>query len=390
MLQERLNFELFRTQQDKDRFLDAIDEVGKTLARFPPEYQCSGQDTQVFGLQQRSIGELMTIRNEDGSQQCMSYPDFQRKLNEPQFSQHFMPLLALLEDVKPSDDCRWRRLQETRQALEKLQIHCNRLLRMPAQSQDSDADMPDNSGHEARENRPDSVDKEVTLKYIDQTYQTLSKVWSARSWVVLATTVLSLVSLGASTGVLTTDGSFPLSGFKLTVSLPVFLWIGNVILTALVISWYGLTTRAQIFREQIVSYYKSLNFCSRDMLHWTTSPFRAPSVYDLLVGLYLPGGWEDLKKPAVLRYPEEGLFRRLLVGLHILLVLFVLVLFPFVLKAVAEILAVLRLASIFGWGQVLAWVPLLFTVVITVLAWPGTEWTRNLVKKHIDIGDIPE
>ena len=56
--------------------------------------------------------------NEDGSQQCMSYPDFQRKLNEPQFSQHFMPLLALLEDVKPSDDCRWRRLQETRQALE--------------------------------------------------------------------------------------------------------------------------------------------------------------------------------------------------------------------------------------------------------------------------------
>jgi hypothetical protein len=150
--------------------------------------------------------------------------------------------------------------------------------------------MTDKSGHEARENRPDRVDKEVTLKYIDQTYQTLSKVWSARSWVVLATTVLSLVSLGASTGVLTTDGSFPLSGFKLTVSLPVFLWIGNVILTALVISWYGLTTRAQIFREQIVSYYKSLNFCSRDMLHWTTSPFRAPSVYDLLVGLYLPGG----------------------------------------------------------------------------------------------------
>jgi hypothetical protein len=239
-------------------------------------------------------------------------------------------------------------------------------------------------------NRPDRVDKEVTLKYIDQTYQTLSKVWSARSWVVLATTVLSLVSLGASTGVLTTDGSFSLSGFKLTVSLPVFLVIGNVVLTALVITWYGLTTRAQIFRERIVSYYKSLDFCSRDMLHWTTSPFRAPGVYDLLVGLYLPGGWKDLKKLAVLRYPDEGLFRRVLVGFHIGLVLFVLVLFPFALPAVAEFLAVLRLASIVGWERVWVWVPLLFTVVITVLAWPGNEWTKNRVKKHIDIGDIPE
>jgi hypothetical protein len=128
MLQERLSFELFQTQQDKDGFFDAIDEVGKTLARFPTEYQCSGQDTQVFGLQQRSIGELMTIRNEEGNRQFMSYPDFLCKLDEPQFSQHFMPLRALLEDVKPSDECRWRGLQETRKALEELQAHCNRLL----------------------------------------------------------------------------------------------------------------------------------------------------------------------------------------------------------------------------------------------------------------------
>lgn len=250
--------------------------------------------------------------------------------------------------------------------------------------------MTDNSGHEPRENRPDRVDREVTLTYIDQTYQTLSKVWSARSWVVLATTVLSLISLGASTGVLTTDGSFSLSGFKLTVSLPVFLVIGNIVLTALVDSWYGLTTRAQIFRERIVSYYKSLGFCNRDMVHWTTSPFRAPSVYDLLVGLYLPGGWQDLKKLAVLRFRDEGLLRRVLVEFHIGLVLLVLVLFPFVLPALAEFLAVLRFASIVGWGRVWAWFPLLFTVVITVLAWPASEWTRNRVNKHIDIGDIPE
>jgi len=233
------------------------------------------------------------------------------------------------------------------------------------------------------------VDKEVTLKYIDQTYQTLTKVWSARSWVVLATGVLSLVMLGASTGVLTTDGSFSLSGFKLTVSLPVFLVIGTIALTALVVAWYGLTMRASIFREEIERYYNNLGFISQRMVHWTT-PFRAPSVYDLLAGLYLPGGWGDLWKLPVLRDPDESFIRGALAGLYIALGRYVLALFPFVLPAVAEFLAVRRLASIVGWERVWVWVLLLSTVGITVLAYPGSIWIKDRVMKHIDTGDIPE
>jgi|SRR5918992_1418006 hypothetical protein len=140
MLQARLSFELFQTKQDHERFFSAIDEVGKSLARWPPNYEWSGQDTQVFRLQQRSIGELMTIRNEDGSQQCMSYPDFLRELDDPQFSPHLVPLCPLLEDVKPSDDCRWKRSQATKEALKDLQDRCNKLLGVPEQPQYSEAD----------------------------------------------------------------------------------------------------------------------------------------------------------------------------------------------------------------------------------------------------------
>jgi hypothetical protein len=136
MLQAHLNFEFFKTKQDHERFFAAIDEVGKSLARWPPNYECSDQDTQVFRLQQRSIGELMTIRNEDGRQQCVSYPDFLRMLDEE--IQHFAPLRTLLEDVKPSDDCRWKRLQATKEALDRLQVHCNRLLGVSAQSEESE------------------------------------------------------------------------------------------------------------------------------------------------------------------------------------------------------------------------------------------------------------
>lgn len=247
--------------------------------------------------------------------------------------------------------------------------------------------MTDGSGHEAKEKRPDRVEREVILRYIDQNYQTLSKVWSARSWVVLATMVLSLVLLGTATGVLTTKGSFALSGLDLSVSLPGILVIGNILLTVLVVSWFGLTTRTFIFRKEIEKYYKSLGFSSRRMSHPATSPFRAPSAYDLLAGLVLPGGWKELRGLKDLLYLEKKL-SAIPLGLYTILIVIALSLFPAVLPAAVELLAVLRLASIVGWERVWVWVPLLSTVVLTLLAQPTNMWIRNRIINHI--AEIPK
>ncbi|MFN8398911.1 MAG: hypothetical protein U0X74_02770 [Anaerolineales bacterium] len=127
MLQSEMNFELFETQWEKDMFFSAIYEVSHCLSSFPPDYGCSGKDTQVFVLQQRAMGELMIIR-EGESKRCMSYPEFYEKMKSEDFRHHFQPLIALIDGISPDDDCRWKRLQETTRALSELEMVCNRLL----------------------------------------------------------------------------------------------------------------------------------------------------------------------------------------------------------------------------------------------------------------------
>lgn len=137
MLQEELSFELFESQQEKDAFFDGIAEVASTLSSFPPERysSCSGEDVQVFRLQQRAIGEIM-IYNESDNRRCLSYPDFLQELKKPQFYHHLEPLVVLLKDLqKPEDQCRWRRLEATRQALAELRTKCEELVTLPQQSE---------------------------------------------------------------------------------------------------------------------------------------------------------------------------------------------------------------------------------------------------------------
>ena len=131
MLKDELNFELFQSQAAKDELFKKIDGVERALAEFPPSYKCQGSDVQVFELQQRAIGELMMERRPDGSRTVMTYPDFTRKLDDPFFKKHFEPLRALLQEIKPSEECRRLRLKETKEALDDLQETCQQLLNVP-------------------------------------------------------------------------------------------------------------------------------------------------------------------------------------------------------------------------------------------------------------------
>lgn len=135
MLRELLSFELFQSEHTKVEFFKCIHAVGKPLSDFPyaPLNNCSGEDRQVFRLQQRVIGELL-ILGDSNSPRCMSYPDFLEKLKEPSFEHHLQPLRALLENVIPDDNCRWIRLNETRRALRNLMEYCQQVLKMPEET----------------------------------------------------------------------------------------------------------------------------------------------------------------------------------------------------------------------------------------------------------------
>lgn len=128
LLHERMSFELFETQKTKDEFFAAIWKVSGALSRWPDEsVDGDGQDTQVFVLQQRAIGELLIVRDGD-TPRVLGYRDFlAARKDEPRFEEMLTPLVVLFSGLAKNTK-RWQRLENTRGALVELEARCNVLL----------------------------------------------------------------------------------------------------------------------------------------------------------------------------------------------------------------------------------------------------------------------
>jgi len=132
MLRQELSFELFRSQQERKQFFDAIDAVSRALGDYdPPLYQGAGADKQVFRLQQQAIGELLATRR-NGRRACRSYPYFVTRITRPGFSAFFAPVVQLLDSLSPGEK-RWHRVVEVHAAVRGLVAACEELLGLPSQ-----------------------------------------------------------------------------------------------------------------------------------------------------------------------------------------------------------------------------------------------------------------
>jgi hypothetical protein len=139
MLEESLREEAFQSQRSKDDLFYCIDEVGKSLRRYPAHRE--GKDSRVFQLQQRALGELLILREAD-SRRCMGYAEFLTKWrsDDQEFKPHLEPFVRLLKDLRPDEhkeesekaDLRWVRLKDTEEKLDELRKHCENLLRLQA------------------------------------------------------------------------------------------------------------------------------------------------------------------------------------------------------------------------------------------------------------------
>lgn len=114
----------FRMQQDYKEFFEAMRLVEKSLDGFPPDYlipneRCEGGDSQVFLMQQRTIGEFMLI-NENNLTRCMSFTEFKNRLEEPRIKHALEPLIALLTNLSSKQECRWKRIESTFMRIKRL------------------------------------------------------------------------------------------------------------------------------------------------------------------------------------------------------------------------------------------------------------------------------
>jgi hypothetical protein len=137
MLRQEMSFELFRSQEEMKKFFAAIDKVSNKLGDYPPiindgigkEYEGMGRDAQVFRLQQRAIGEVLAVRR-GARRACCKYSHFLSKINDAAFDTSFHSVRQLVDQLQPTDR-RWKRLEQTREALSELREECDRLLKLP-------------------------------------------------------------------------------------------------------------------------------------------------------------------------------------------------------------------------------------------------------------------
>jgi hypothetical protein len=151
LLQERLSFELFESQETRARFDTAMWDVSNEIGNLPlpakfirkrrskkpvgkQEDAHEDKDAQVFALQQRAIGEFL-IDREAGTPRVRGYAEFlEARERDERFNRALAPLVTLLQGVNPGTTKRWRRLEATLGALGKLEVECDQVLggRQPA------------------------------------------------------------------------------------------------------------------------------------------------------------------------------------------------------------------------------------------------------------------
>jgi F0F1-type ATP synthase membrane subunit b/b' len=130
LLEESLSFELFEKHEVKDNFFESIHAVGRKLSAYPMEELRNltrGRDCQVFNLQQRALGETVTMR-EGSDLRCMRYSEFLVKWSDASFTHVLDPMTRFVDRLQPTDERRWKRLELMAEALEHLHQQCKRLL----------------------------------------------------------------------------------------------------------------------------------------------------------------------------------------------------------------------------------------------------------------------
>jgi hypothetical protein len=135
LLHEKLTFDLFRQGADKDRFLARLRDVRTPLSQWPLEEEPDappGDDSQLFSLQQRALGEMLIEEREAGAG-CMRAADFFARWSDAAFRARFAALERLLRDVSPGG-FRWERLERTLTALSALEQECMAVLTPTAEN----------------------------------------------------------------------------------------------------------------------------------------------------------------------------------------------------------------------------------------------------------------
>jgi hypothetical protein len=205
------------------------------------------------------------------------------------------------------------------------------------------------AGHQSQdEQQPEEA---VALNYLDKVHTSVTRQWDAMTRAITVQTVISLIALAICIGAVTPRERFSFFGLGLTASITTVL-VGSAFLIATFQAMsLGSMVRAGKTANILIQTYESLGYEDATMARATEEdPFGATApIYTLL------NNW--------LSSEPRGLITRTYVDVIGFGIGFGLL---FALPIVAELAALVKVASLMGWTENLLWAVLVMPIVVSV------------------------
>jgi hypothetical protein len=130
---------------------------------------------------------------------------------------------------------------------------------------------------------PSDSDKALVLNYIDKLYASLYRFWDISARLTAVAVTLALLTLITASNVVTVGEDFSVFGIGFKVAIPTLLAGSVIAITILLYVVQRLTEQQDRLSEEITRLYKQIGLEERGIEEDAVTPLQRPSVYNALI-----------------------------------------------------------------------------------------------------------
>jgi hypothetical protein len=129
----------------------------------------------------------------------------------------------------------------------------------------------------------------ITLNLIDKLHATLLATGQSVNRSLLATIVLSLLLIAATTAMISVEGPLMLGGLRLNIPAWVIPFVGSWLVLAVFMHTFGLAQHETRTRDSIIKLYRDLHLQPENLIDFDCNPLVYPNVFTTVFSGYLLG-----------------------------------------------------------------------------------------------------
>ena len=118
--------------------------------------------------------------------------------------------------------------------------------------------------------------KDLIKSHIDKLFSNLQRSWDIRGRLFVATTILSVMLIGISSGVLSEVSNISAGGLNIKVSVTVLTCVGIFGVTIIFWALVAIDLHSDRMRDEIIRLYNSLGYSDQGLLDFARTPLEGP------------------------------------------------------------------------------------------------------------------